>query len=1480
MKQFEGHFTVAAHDCYNNKRRSTQDHLFCIAFSQFCVHLLDPPRAAMREGAMSIVNRADDYARCSLSGRIVPDIVEITIQSESEKVCVIYLNRQKRGSGISVEQNTNNNNNNQTLFTRAQLWNGKDNDSGSGSDESSSGSGFGDSHDDIHTATNHTESMLRITRSMRNEYDQIDASFEQLLGQKDDDLPPTENSGRSNRKRSTDIVAIGSGFEDFGSGDPHASSGFSGEEGGHAPEDFEMFEEKRSLGNKVKNSGSNGVDVSKRSLKSNEGMDLLETFFEMNSDKEFETIRKTSKRDTGETEAVENDTEAKRGDVEAKQRDIEVGDSDKELRMQKRSVEDLGDETIPNLSYIKENNVAETVEGSEEVMKKRDVVDADNSVRFLSDVMTRDLLTDEEEKMIERITRGVKHDGKKAIRARNGGKKVLDAEPTDSSNVIGQENNQASQNHVDNHVIDHVGKHVIEHVMKTKDTPSSRINKRDSLSDLEQPMSNRYDKNDIVKETINGIRSKRQEILDTIPVRAPHFGLLGKRDLILDSDADADILMANAGKTKYDIKEKRFIRTGESKRPDRRYASFVSDKITDLTPLNNEYLDNLKHQNKLMIEKSKKFEADKASLALIGTYAKPTQVSGVWSGLGSEPVFIEKDGKEDENGSGLKHPEQDDTGSGSEMKSTRNRKGSNRHSVKKSVRAEEIGTIMAAYAGTNMPGRDEKKKADEKNKGSKMMKMMKQSKKYARGKRMDKEEDRRYDVDNGNSQVVVAFDEVHEIMSKGKAFIEKPASKPTRSSKSRQVKRRTTVKKVAQKKATKDSKKPLRDWNEDSYDDDDDDDDGSASGDEESGDEKATEKHIRSYSEDDVTVKTLSVKYKPNEEVDKRDLIIVKRAPNDYGYIGCFVDVLSPVRDLSVRAGIPFVTINNCRSACKRTGYYYAGLQFGYLCFCGNVYGKYDMAPDTECNYQCSGNNQQTCGGLWRNSIYSTAGSPDDPKEGPIPIYLSPQENAAPSPSNTTTIGRRSDIPVPANYSNATAPSGYVNYTYPNSQQESLSNQQPTQISTTSQNSSETSAMQSRNQTTIASQQNGGGKRKVLMHFAYLHPQHFDKKIEPTTPPSPTPPLRIEPQTRVFKGEIKLKQKWFDQFRDKMSTKSLILAGNVEQALRNIYTNNTQFHDFLKAEVLSFREGIVNHNPDTVRRVIVEFALTFNQNAISPDARLFSTVRTKNRLDEMPVYAKTLQVSEYRFDPNSPNQAFKVPIKEPQFNISDIAEGDDEKRRKSVISSPNNNNLPGATDPFRQPLTGAQPATQGIQDLHNFMSTESNQAGSQNEATAMTQDQSLREQLDAVTDSPGNADTAVSTRADVPNMEEKRRNVPYILRLFFWKDMLARKKRRTTNDGMPRMQLTRPRRGDVDSFLDEYDGDINKRNNDNEDDTDDDDKAISKENRLSSHRQEPRIGKRSIEKRLRMKPKRKTKDLTTEIELKRSKRTDDSEFDW
>ena len=40
-------------------------------------------------------------------------------------------------------------------------------------------------------------------------------------------------------------------------------------------------------------------------------------------------------------------------------------------------------------------------------------------------------------------------------------------------------------------------------------------------------------------------------------------------------------------------------------------------------------------------------------------------------------------------------------------------------------------------------------------------------------------------------------------------------------------------------------------------------------------------------------------------------------------------------------------------------------------CFCGNTYGAYGQAPDSECDANCMGNNLEICGGTWRYSLYS-----------------------------------------------------------------------------------------------------------------------------------------------------------------------------------------------------------------------------------------------------------------------------------------------------------------------------------------------------------------------------------------------------------------------------------------------------------------------------------------------------------------------------
>jgi len=90
-------------------------------------------------------------------------------------------------------------------------------------------------------------------------------------------------------------------------------------------------------------------------------------------------------------------------------------------------------------------------------------------------------------------------------------------------------------------------------------------------------------------------------------------------------------------------------------------------------------------------------------------------------------------------------------------------------------------------------------------------------------------------------------------------------------------------------------------------------------------------------------------------------------APTYPVYVGCYGDSYNP-RDLS---GSSFydpnlMTVEYCASLCA--GYTYAALQCSDRCFCGNSYGRY--GGTTDCNWPCANNQQEMCGGSYRNSIY------------------------------------------------------------------------------------------------------------------------------------------------------------------------------------------------------------------------------------------------------------------------------------------------------------------------------------------------------------------------------------------------------------------------------------------------------------------------------------------------------------------------------
>lgn len=84
-------------------------------------------------------------------------------------------------------------------------------------------------------------------------------------------------------------------------------------------------------------------------------------------------------------------------------------------------------------------------------------------------------------------------------------------------------------------------------------------------------------------------------------------------------------------------------------------------------------------------------------------------------------------------------------------------------------------------------------------------------------------------------------------------------------------------------------------------------------------------------------------------------------------HLGCYSD--SSTRALPVFKGYSYgMAPQKCQALCD--GYAYAGLQWHGQCWCGNTLGD-ELRPNSECNTACNGDSTQTCGGGWRNSIYS-----------------------------------------------------------------------------------------------------------------------------------------------------------------------------------------------------------------------------------------------------------------------------------------------------------------------------------------------------------------------------------------------------------------------------------------------------------------------------------------------------------------------------
>lgn len=69
-------------------------------------------------------------------------------------------------------------------------------------------------------------------------------------------------------------------------------------------------------------------------------------------------------------------------------------------------------------------------------------------------------------------------------------------------------------------------------------------------------------------------------------------------------------------------------------------------------------------------------------------------------------------------------------------------------------------------------------------------------------------------------------------------------------------------------------------------------------------------------------------------------------------------------------------TTERCLAACEVEGYCLAGLEYGHECWCGNVVrGEVRPVPDSYCNFPCSGDPGETCGGYGYMGLYIRRGS-------------------------------------------------------------------------------------------------------------------------------------------------------------------------------------------------------------------------------------------------------------------------------------------------------------------------------------------------------------------------------------------------------------------------------------------------------------------------------------------------------------------------
>ena len=707
----------------------------------------------------------------------------------------------------------------------------------------------------------HQDNITVSSRSKRNETSSsagsvygsahsgdLDTSFADLLGEGEDGDVITRNSTYRKTQKNETLGVTSEKTMGYSSSSNktynisnalHSNSlyTFSGESSGILSDNFSLNGHSGIKASTVNNVGS-----------TTQNLDRNETNYGSNTSVETNSL-KSKRSDTDNMDKLAIRLAIMGGDdiVASK---LNIKENKGELTIRKRSAEDLGDEQF-------------------------DLIDNNINLKPSSNVLS--------EKQIIALKRSLPED-EKVVR-------ILD---DDKSKSIFNENERSLFNSIkeDGVYYDTASKRFLISTKTLNDVKDGSHIKDETL-----PQKTKDDKRD-TKSNLN------------------NMNLFGKRDVIPDNDPNADKIMANEGSNSYQTEVitkrsdthtyhttkptdkhdylnlkptdthrylRRVTHTYQSnERSDmhdhlnvkptdtHRYLRTVTDHVDDVS-VNFQEGKNLHKENRVFLSQ------------LTGTYFRPTRVSGIWSGLGSKPIFVENTDQKSENegsdGSGV------ESGSGAEeMHSTESKNKneqqrpsfSNRKSFSKAQRKTHTKHRKSHHRHT----RKHFKQKDQLNGERKHSETDIDSDEPVvnRKKRMDKEINHKYINLQGNRNIILAFDEVHEIVPK-RIHKDLHSVKPTQlrhalTKTSRSHKRKKSTHKISRK-----ISEPSRD------------DYGSAAGkdvedeEEDSGYWQETIKEERSVPEE-PSVKELATSYQTNkmeEAGETRSINFVKRSPDENG---------------------------------------------------------------------------------------------------------------------------------------------------------------------------------------------------------------------------------------------------------------------------------------------------------------------------------------------------------------------------------------------------------------------------------------------------------------------------------------------------------------------------------------------------------------------------------------------------------------------